>query len=109
MIKIIFTLIFTLASIAIFSQNATVRGFVYNKENGEPVPFANVYLKGTTTGASSDLNGYFSVNKVKPGDYTLMVTSLEFDSISENISVKAGEILSKKFYATKGGVTTAEV
>ena len=92
-----------------FSQFATIRGFIYNKENGEPVAFSNVYLKGTTTGGSSDINGYFSVNKVKPGSYTLMVTNLEFDTISESITIKAGEIVSKKFYAFKGGVTTGEV
>ncbi len=92
-----------------FSQFATIRGFIYNKENGEPVAFSNVYLKGTTTGASSDINGYFSVNKVKPGSYTLMVTNLEFDTISESITIKAGEIVSKKFYAFKGGITTGEV
>lgn len=109
MTKIFYTLFLLLITTLGFSQFATIRGFIYNKENGEPVAFSNVYLKGTTTGASSDINGYFSVNKVKPGSYTLMVTNLEFDTISESITVKAGEILSKKFYAFKGGVTTMEV
>lgn len=92
-----------------FSQNATIRGFIYNKDNGEPVAFSNVYLKGTTTGASSDLNGFFSINKVTPGAYTLLVTNLEFDTISESITIKAGEILSKKFFAVKGGVILGTV
>lgn len=109
MIKFIYTsLLIAIASVS-FSQNATIRGFIYNKENGEPVPFANVYLKGTTTGGTSDLNGFFSVNKIKPGDYTLIVTNLEYDTIQEKISLKANEIASKKFFASKGGVTTAEV
>jgi hypothetical protein len=109
MTKILYTFCLFLITTLGFSQFATIRGFIYNKENGEPVAFSNVYLKGTTTGGSSDMNGYFSVNKVKPGSYTLMVTNLEFDTISESITVKAGEILSKKFYAFKGGVTTMEV
>jgi hypothetical protein len=109
MTKIFYTFFLLLITTLGFSQFATIRGFIYNKENGEPVAFSNVYLKGTTTGGSSDMNGYFSVNKVKPGSYTLMVTNLEFDTISESITVKAGEILSKKFYAFKGGVTTGEV
>jgi len=109
MTKILYTFCLFLITTLGFSQFATIRGFIYNKENGEPVAFSNVYLKGTTTGASSDMNGYFSVNKVKPGSYSLMVTNLEFDTISESITVKAGEILSKKFYAFKGGVTTMEV
>jgi len=94
-----------------FAQNATIRGFVYNKTNGEAVAFSNVYLKGTTIGSSTDLNGFFSLNKVAPGNYILMVTNLEFDTIAEPITVKPGEIINKKFFSNKGGVilNTVEV
>ena len=91
------------------AQNATVRGFVYNKANGEPIAFSNVYLKGTTNGSSTDLNGFFTLNKIKPGPYTLMVTNLEFDTISKEITLKANEIFSTKFYAENGGVKLSEV
>ncbi len=70
MTRTFYTFCFLLLTVLGFSQNGTIRGFIYNKDNGEPVAFSNVYLKGTTTGASSDLNGYFSINKVVPGDYT---------------------------------------
>jgi hypothetical protein len=93
-----------------FSQHGTIRGFVYNKANGEPVAFSNAFLKGTTIGASTDLNGFFSINKITPGTYTLLVTNLEFDTISETITVKAGDIISKKYYATTGaGVALGQV
>lgn len=92
-----------------FSQNATIRGFVYNKVNGEPVAFSNVYLKGTTIGTSTDLNGFFTITKIAPGTHVLMITNLEFDTISETITVKANEILSKKYFADKGGVSLTEV
>jgi predicted TIM-barrel enzyme len=104
MIRTIYTFCLLFVSLLGFSQYATIRGFVYNKSNGEPVAFSNVYLKGTTTGASTDLNGFFSINKINPGSYTLLVTNLEFDTISEKITVKAGEILSKKFFSDKGGI-----
>lgn len=109
MIRTFYTFCLLLITFFGFSQNATIRGFIYNKENGEPVAFSNVYLKGTTIGASSDLNGFFSINKVTPGAYTLLVTNLEFDTISESITIKAGEILSKKFFAVKGGVILGTV
>ena len=64
MTKALYTFCLLFIATLSFSQNATIRGFIYNKENGEPVAFSNVYLKGTTTGASSDLNGFFSINKV---------------------------------------------
>lgn len=109
MTRTIYTLCLLFISLISFSQSATIRGFVYNKANGEPVAFSNVYLKGTTTGASTDLNGYFSINKVTPGSYVLLVTNLEFDTISENITIKAGEILNKKFFSEKGGIVLNSV
>ncbi len=93
-----------------FSQNSgSIKGIIYDKKNGEAVPFSNVFLKGTTIGANTDLNGYFSITKVPPGDYTLMVTNLDFDTITESIKIKAGEILNKKFFCTKGGINLNEI
>lgn len=104
MTRTIYTICFLLLTVIGFSQYATIRGFVYNKANGEPVGFSNVYIKGTTNGTSTDLNGFFTLSKVNPGSYTLMVTNLEFDTISQEVTLKAGEILNKKFFAEKGGV-----
>ncbi|MCC6182346.1 MAG: carboxypeptidase-like regulatory domain-containing protein, partial [Bacteroidia bacterium] len=59
MIRKLLILFFIHISFIAISQNGTVRGFVYNKANGEPVAFSNVYIKGTTIGTSTDLNGFF--------------------------------------------------
>lgn len=109
MIRTIYTFCLLFVISSAFAQFGTIRGFVYDKKNGEPVPYSNVYLKGTTTGASSDPNGFFSINKIKPGTYTLMVTNLEFDTISESVTIKADQIISKKFLAAKGGVSLGQV
>jgi len=93
-----------------YSQTTgSVKGFLYDKSNGEPVPFANVYFKGTVVGANTDLNGFFNISRIPPGDYVLLVTSLDFDTIRETITIKAGEILNKKYFAKKGGVKLQEV
>ncbi len=90
----------------LFSQtNGTIRGFVYLKESGEPVLFTNVVLKGTTMGLATDVNGFFSISKVPPGSYTIQITSmLGYDTLQEAVSVKAGEIVSKKLFLTKSAV-----
>ncbi|MFM7078574.1 MAG: TonB-dependent receptor [Bacteroidota bacterium] len=90
-------------------NNGTVRGFVYSKETGEPVLFTNVYLKGTTLGAATDVNGYYSITKIPAGDYTLMVTSIEYDSLSTPVTIVSGEILTKKLYLEKKTVNLMEV
>jgi hypothetical protein len=94
----------------VFSQSgATVKGFLYDKANGEPIPFSSVYFKGTGIGANTDLNGFFSINRIPPGAYTLLVTNLEYDTIRETITVKEGDLIAKKLFATKGGVKLEEI
>ena len=86
------------------AQNATIRGFVYDKENGEPMIFTNVFLKGTTYGASTDVNGYYSITKIKPGTYRLMVNSIGYDTVSASVTVNTDEIISKKLYLVKRAI-----
>jgi hypothetical protein len=87
------------------AQNATIKGFVYEKESGEPVIFTNVYLKKTSIGATTDVNGYFVINQIPPGNYTLMVTYLGYDSLALPVTIKANDILNKKLYLNKGAFT----
>jgi len=94
-----FACLLLLTSVAAISQNSTVRGFVYNKDNGEPIIFNNVYLKGTQFGGPTDVNGFYAITKIPEGTYTLLFTSSGFDSISIKISLKAGQLLSQNLYA----------
>lgn len=80
------------------STTASVRGFVYNKKNGEPAIFTNVLLKGTSYGASTDVNGYYSITRVPPGTYVLTVVSIGIDTLNETITLGAGQILNKNLY-----------
>ncbi|HKL39979.1 MAG TPA: TonB-dependent receptor [Cryomorphaceae bacterium] len=86
------------------AQNGTVRGFVYEEETGEAVIFTNVYLKGTTMGASTDVNGYFSITQIPEGQYNLTVTYLGYDTLSKPISVKAGDITTEKLFLKKSSI-----
>ena len=91
------------------AQTGTIRGFVYNKANGEPLPFVNVYLDGSAYGGSTDDNGYYSIAKVPPGTYILKSTYLGFDTISESIEVKKGQIITKKIFLKASVVEVGEV
>ncbi|MBK7182946.1 MAG: carboxypeptidase-like regulatory domain-containing protein [Bacteroidetes bacterium] len=72
--------------------------------------FTNVILKGTTIGNATDVNGYFSITKIPPGSYTIMIASgLGYDTLQENFTVKAGEIVNKKLYLVKSNVKLREV
>lgn len=87
-----------------WAQTADLRGFVYDKETGEPVIFCNVILEGTTIGASTDVNGFFSITKIPAGDYTAFVTYIGYDTLRENISLKEKQILTTKFELQQSSV-----
>lgn len=83
------------------AQQGIIRGFVYEEETGEPAIFCNVILEGTTYGASSDVNGYFIISKIESGNYTIAVTYLGFDTITEQVKIESSAIIDKKFFLNK--------
>ena len=85
------------------AQFGTVRGFVYEEETGEPVLFTNVYFSKTTLGAPTDENGYFAITRIPPGDYTLLVTYIGFDSLVIPMTIKAGDLIKDVAKIVGGG------
>jgi len=83
------------------AQNGTIRGFVYDKETGEPVIFTNVFLNKTSFGAATDANGYFTITRIPDGSYTLMVTYLGFDTLREQVTIKGSTVLTRKLFLEK--------
>jgi hypothetical protein len=88
----------------VFAQNATIRGFVYEKQSGEPVIFTNVYLYKTSYGAATDVNGYFAITSIPPGKYTLLVTYLGYDTLKIDVDLKPGDLISKNLFLNKNSV-----
>lgn len=98
MLRWLHTTLLVLFSLVIFAQNGTIRGFVYDKESGEPIIFVNVFLEGTSYGASTDVNGYYSITKIPNGDYTLTVQALGYEKIQEEVNVRSSQIINRKLY-----------
>jgi hypothetical protein len=63
-----------------------IRGFVYDKKTGEPIIFTNVFFEGTTIGVATDVNGFYSLTKIKPGVYKLVSTGIGYDKNDCEIS-----------------------
>ena len=76
-----------------FAQDFTLRGFVFNKSDGEPMPFEKVRLlrsdSTTVTGAITDVNGFYSISKLDKGEYILKVQSQGYKTLTEKVSVTA--------------------
>lgn len=70
------------------SQNATIQGRIFNTQNNEPIPFANIIIYGTNIGSISDLDGNFLFKGITPGIVRLAATSVGFEmKITEEFMV----------------------
>jgi outer membrane receptor protein involved in Fe transport len=89
--KLRFLLLSLLFTAAMFAQNGTVTGVILDKEfNNEPLPFANIVIKGTKQGASTDENGKYTIS-LKPGSYTLVIGYLGYETKEIPFTIKANE------------------
>lgn len=89
--KVRYLLLSLFFSIANFAQNGTVTGTILDKEfNNEPLPFANIIIKGTKLGTSTDENGKYSIS-LKPGSYTLVIGYLGYENKEIPFTIKANE------------------
>ena len=62
-----------------FAQNV-VNGVVTEQNTGLPIPGANIIVKGTSNGSTTDFDGKYTINNVKQGD-VLMFSFLGFKEI----------------------------
>jgi len=68
------------------AQTYTISGKVTNN-NGYPLTGANIWIGGTSLGASTDLNGVYSIKMIKVGKYDLNAAFIGHRSLSKSIVV----------------------
>ncbi len=74
--RVILTFLFLFSCVGIYSQN--ISGFIKEKGSDTPIPFANVWVKGTIQGVMTDENGYFTI--LAPKNDTICASSIGYTS-----------------------------
>lgn len=65
-------LILLLSANQLYSQRTgKIAGTVTDKTTGEAIPFANIFVEGTSLGAASDIDGNYVIINVSPGLYRI--------------------------------------
>ncbi|WP_422857858.1 carboxypeptidase-like regulatory domain-containing protein [Flagellimonas sp. S174] len=93
--KIHFLLAILILSTVIVRAQGTgsILGKLTDKEFGEePLPFANVLIKGTTTGTTSDFDGLYEINGLTPGNYIVVYSYLGYQTREINATVEADKV-----------------
>jgi hypothetical protein len=62
----------------ILGQTGSIKGRVFNNANNQAIPFANVFLEGTSTGITSKEDGTYLLTGLKPGNYNVACSFLGF-------------------------------
>lgn len=77
----------------VHAQTGTIKGRLLNARTNAPVEFATVVIQGTSLGTSSDMDGKFVLNNVKPGFCKLSVRAVGFETVlSEEIQVYGNQV-----------------
>lgn len=71
------------------SSATAIKGIVKDNKQ-QAIPFASVFVAGTTIGTTSNESGFFSLS-LKPGNYTIVAKSIGYSSLSKEITVNDAE------------------
>lgn len=77
--RLLFFAIVFLMSHLTFAQNGLLKGKVVDKLTGEGIPFANLLLENTQIGTTTDFEGNFRIENIKPGVYTLICSVVGYE------------------------------
>ncbi len=75
----------------VMAQTGKIAGTVRDASTGEALPGVNVVIDGTTTGAVTDLNGFYNIINVRPGTYSVRASFVGYTpQVTENVEVSTG-------------------
>ena len=75
---------------------------------GEPLPYATVFLQGTTIGANANGEGMYEI-PVEPGFYSVICQYVGYKQTHFNITVKGDEVVVHNFELSSQGLEMKEV
>ena len=89
--RFMLTLVCLMAAISwVAAQNSPITGIVISAEDNEPIIGASVLVKGSTTGAVTDLDGKFTITDAPAGATTLQVSFVGM--ITQEVPITPGTI-----------------
>ena len=98
-----FLLFFVFINTLFAGTTGKLSGKIIEAESKEPLIGVNVIIEGTAFGAATDVNGYFVINNIPPGEYTVAISAVGYQKkriikvkISVDFTTKLDEELSSE-------------
>lgn len=90
--KISLLLVLITSAISFAQSTGSVKGMLTDKEyNNEPLAFANVLIKGTTKGTTSDFDGQYEITGLEAGSYTLLFSFVGYETVEMPVVIVSGK------------------
>ena len=86
-IRFFVTSLLLVMSVGLFAQNIQVKGTVTDASTGEVIPFASVSVKGTMTGAATDVDGNYQLTA--PANGVLVFSFVGYQNLEVAIEGKS--------------------
>jgi TonB-linked SusC/RagA family outer membrane protein len=90
-------------------QQGSITGRVTDASTQEPIAAAQVTVLGTTTGASTNSEGQYTIRAVRPGSVELRVLRVGFSERKQTVTVVAGQTVTADFAMTAVPIALAPV
>ncbi|MBP1683228.1 MAG: Outer rane receptor protein, partial [Ignavibacteriaceae bacterium] len=107
--QIILSLLIISNQIIFAGTTGRLAGRVTDTATGEPLPFVNVVLMGTTLGAATDIDGYYSIINIPPGNYEVKASAIGYNSVSfQDVKVSIDLTTTINFQLSEASVELGE-
>lgn len=87
-----FILLLMVSALSLQAQNPTghIKGTIKTND-GQLAPFVSVQIKNKNRGVITDEKGVFNFRRIAPGQYTLLVSLLGYETTEQDVTVTANE------------------
>lgn len=107
-LRLIILLALICSSATLFAQNATIKGTVKTVD-GKPAPFVSIGILGHTSATQTDEEGAYTLQKIKPGNYTIKASAIGIHPQEKTITITANQTLVVNFMLSEDSQSLSEV
>jgi len=101
-----------LSTKVVLAQTASVRGFIIDESDGQPLQGVNVGLEdatGALRGAVTDDDGFFIVIRLAPGRYVLRASFIGYETTRDTLNLEPGGTITRRLIMRPGEAALGEV
>jgi iron complex outermembrane receptor protein len=106
--KLYIFVLFLLTSVVAYAQTGRISGQILSSD-GQPAEQVTIGIKGSSKGAISDAHGKFTIEKVKVGPHSVLVSYVGLETQEKQVDVVAGETTTVSFTLSESANQLQEV